>query len=111
MDTSTWTIRVEDTDAASAAREAGALADRLREIRGVASAERSKARGDTMDLGTVVTVVAGTAAATAIATGIADWLRARRGASVEIDTPSGKVKANGLDQDTLLKLAKLGLAK
>lgn len=103
----TWTIRVEEADAAAASRAAGALADRLREIAGVESAERTKARDDTMDLGMIITVVAGTAAATAIAQGIAAWLKARRDATLEIETPAGKVRATGLDQDTVLKLARL----
>jgi hypothetical protein len=103
----TWTIRLTDADAASASRAAGALADRLREIEGVESAERSRARDDTMDLGTIITVVAGTAAATAIAQGIAAWLKARRDATIEIETAAGKVRATGLDQDTVLKLAQL----
>jgi hypothetical protein len=106
MDNTTWTIRVEDADAAASARAAGALADRLREILGVESAERSKARDDTMDLGTIITVIASSTAAAAIAAGLADWLRARRGGTLDIDGPNGKLRATGLDQETLLKLAK-----
>jgi len=48
-----------------------------------------------MDLGSVVTVIATSGAALAIAQGIADWLRRRRGTTLKIerDPHSGALKA------------------
>lgn len=107
MDSTTWTIRVEDADAAAAGRAAGALADRLRETEGVESAERSKARDDTMDLGAIITVIAGSAAATAIAQGIAAWLKARRGTKLRVTRPDGTVvELDGVDPETGLQALK-----
>lgn len=70
------------------------LADGLREVSGVLKSERRKNDDSTMDLGSVVTVVATSGAALAIAQGIADWLRRRRGTTLRIerDPNSGAIK-------------------
>jgi hypothetical protein len=107
-----WTIRVADTDGAAASGAAGGLADRLREIAGVESAERGRERDDTMDLGTIVTVVATSAAATAVAQGIAAWLKARRGTKLRVTRPDGTVvELNGVDPDAGLKALRASLQR
>jgi hypothetical protein len=58
-------------DQAAAGRSAMALADMLQEATGVEKAIRSKLDEDTMDLGTIVSVLATSGATLAIAQGVA----------------------------------------
>jgi hypothetical protein len=95
-------------DQATAGRGAAALADILRDADGVVSATRGKINGDTMDLGTVVSVIATSGATLALAQGLAAWLRARRGVSVTVErkgkSESLKAVISGLDPDTALRI-------
>lgn len=50
----------------------------------------------TQDLGATLVLIFGTSAITALANGIADWLRNRRQTSLEFQTPTGKVIATGI---------------
>jgi hypothetical protein len=88
-----------------------ALADTLREADGVIEAVRSKANDQTMDLGTVVSVVATSGATLAIAQGLAAWLRARRGVTVTVekDSASGSLKAavTGIDPETATRIVEI----
>ena len=99
---------VEAEDHAAAGRGATALADAIREADGVLEVDRSKIDSDTMDLGAVVSVVATSAAALAIARGIAAWLKARRGVTIKIerDDKSQCLKASvvGLDPDAAVRI-------
>jgi hypothetical protein len=96
---------------AAAGSGAIALADTLREADGVIEAVRSKANDQTMDLGTVVSVVATSGATLAIAQGLAAWLRARRGVTVTVekDSASGSLKAavTGIDPETATRIVEI----
>jgi Effector Associated Constant Component 1 len=98
-------------DQAAAGRAATALADILREADGVVEAARTKADGDTMDLGTVVSVMASSGATLALAQGLAAWLRARRGVTVTVEKGgrSGSLKAtvSGLDPAAAVRIVEL----
>jgi hypothetical protein len=90
---------------------ARSLADRLREAEGVIEAQQVKADPVSQDLGTIVQVIAGSGAGLALAQGVAAWLRARRGVSLEIrrDARSGSIKAevHGIDPQTALRIVEL----
>jgi hypothetical protein len=90
-----FSILIEAEDARSAGEGARSLADELRGLPGVLEADRSKDDQSTMDLGAILTVVATSSAMVAIARGIADWLRRRRGTRLKIqrDPDSGSIKA------------------
>jgi hypothetical protein len=90
-----FSIVVEAEDERSAGQGARSLADELREVPGVLGADRHKEEQSTMDLGAVLTIVATSGATVALAQGVADWLRRRRGTSLKIqrDPRSGSIKA------------------
>jgi hypothetical protein len=98
----------EDSAASDLAR---GLADDLREVPGVIASDRRKDDSSTMDLGSIVQVVATSGAALAIAQGIADWLRRRRGATIRIerDPSSGKIKAlaENIDPATAVRITEI----
>lgn len=87
-----FTLETESESVADA--QTRALTDNLREIKGVQNAERSKINENTMDLGTVISVLATSGAALALAQGLADWLRSRRSTKlvIERDNSSGSIK-------------------
>lgn len=64
-----------------------------------------------MDLGTVVSVIATSGATLAIAQGLAAWLRARRGVTVEVekDSKSASLKAAvaGIDPEFAVRIVEL----
>ncbi len=98
-------------DQAAAGRSAMALADALREAKGVLEATRGKADDLTMDLGAIVYLVATSGATLEIARGLAAWLRARRGVTVTIerDGKSGSLKAavTGLDPEAAVRIVEI----
>jgi hypothetical protein len=102
---------IEDLDQASASRATTSLGDCLNEIDGVIEANRSKGDSATMDLGTIVTVIATSGATLAIAQGIAAWLKARRGVSLIIErngtTGSMKATVAGLDPDAAIRITEI----
>lgn len=108
MQQSAFTVIVEAPDQGEAGRGAQALADRLREAEGVLEVARRKSDPASMDLGTIVQVVATSGAALAIAEGLASWLRARRGVKIVIEGhgPSGSLKAavEGIDPEAALRI-------
>jgi len=107
MDTS-YRFIVQADEHATASMAAVEFADSLQEVDGVVEAVRSKADDQTMDLGTIVSVVATSGAALAIAQGVAAWLRARRGVSLVYERASGseslKVAVQGIDPDTAKRI-------
>lgn len=111
MTTETYTFKVATGDQGSAGRGANALADTLREVDGVLEASREKSDDQTMDLGTIVSVLASSGATLAIAQGLAAWLRARRGATVTVerDGKSGSLKAavTGIDLDAAVRIVEI----
>jgi hypothetical protein len=106
-----FSIFVEAEDERSAGEGARSLADELREVPGVLDADRRKEEQSTMDLGAVLTVVAASSATVAVARGIADWLRRRRGTRLKIqrDPQSGSIKAEveNIDPAAALRIVEL----
>lgn len=104
METDIFEFVVDADDRGEAGRGAQAFADALREAEGVLEATRRKADPDSMDLGTVVQVVVASGAMLALAKGIADWLRARRGVTLTLErsgkSGSLKMAVKGLDPAT-----------
>lgn len=101
-------IAVEATNQGEAGTRAQSLADKLREAEGVLEIERTKADPNSLDLGSIVQVIATSGATLAIAHGIAAWLRARRGVRLQItrDRRSGSIKATaqGIDPETATRI-------
>ncbi|MEQ1956340.1 effector-associated constant component EACC1 [Mesorhizobium yinganensis] len=95
---------VQADDVAASTKHAAEFADTLREIDGVIDTSRSKSQTDTMDLGTIVSVLATSGATLAIAQGVAAWLRARRHVvlTVERKSSSESLRAivKGIDPQT-----------
>lgn len=87
------------------------LTDNLREINGVISADRIKRNDSTMDLGTIIGVIATSGATLALAQGLADWLRFRRNTTLEIErdgaTNSIKVAVNQIDPETAKRIIEM----
>lgn len=87
------------------------LTDKLREIDGVLSADRIKYDKNTMDLGSVIGVIATSGATLALAQGIADWLRTRRDTTVSVEQTgsSGSIKAtvHQIDPETAKQIIEL----
>ncbi|MDQ2802056.1 MAG: hypothetical protein M3Y41_04975 [Pseudomonadota bacterium] len=106
-----YRLLIEASDEAAASQGAGRLADDLREVRGVLAADRQKAEEPTMDLGTIVSVIATSGATVALAQGIADWLRRRRGAHLTIErngsSGSIKVAVDRIDPESALRITEL----
>jgi hypothetical protein len=99
-------------DQAAAGRNAQALADALREAEGILESNRRKADGTgTMDLGSVVDVIANSGATLAIAYGIAAWLRTRKQAAITIErkSKSGSIKAavTGIDAAAATRITEI----
>jgi hypothetical protein len=116
MTTEDYRIEVEGVDRAAASRGAKALADILIEAEGVLQATQGKtADNDSMDIGSLVSIVATSGATLALAQGLAAWLRARRGATVRVerDAKSGSLKAavSGIDPEAALRIIELILQK
>jgi hypothetical protein len=111
MESQEYSLMVTAEDQAAAGRGAQALADNLREVEGVLEVERRKGNKDTMDLGSIVDVIANSGATLALAAGIAAWLRSRKQASITIERKSkvGSIKAavTGIDADVARRIAEI----
>jgi hypothetical protein len=107
----TYHILVEADDEAAAGQGAQSLSNELGQVSGVLDATRSKESDSTMDLGATIAVIATSSAAAAVARGIADWLRRRRGTSLKIyrDPRSGSIKAEieNIDPAVALRIVEL----
>ena len=98
---------------AVSSREANELAEELRgqlerSSPGVAVSQRRE-RQTTQDLGTVLGVVLGAEAVVAVAKGIAAFLRAHQGASIDIKTEDGRILAKGITSTTALAIVQEAL--
>lgn len=111
MERENYEFIVEAEDRAAVGAGAVALADALREIDGVLKTDRRKADETTMDLGELVTLIAGSGATVAIARGVAAWLRARKGTKITIvkDVKSGSIKVSveGIDAETAVRITEI----
>lgn len=77
-------ISFPDTSIADGNRFAGTLAETLRDLDPSVTVERQRDRPETQDLGASLAIILGTAAATAVAKGIGNWLARNSGARIEI---------------------------
>jgi hypothetical protein len=107
-----YRLVVTAEDQATAGQSAQALADLLRETEGVLESDRRKSdEAATMDLGSIVDVIANSGATLAIAYGIAAWLRTRRQASITIerDSKTGSIKAavTGIDAKAATRITEI----
>jgi Effector Associated Constant Component 1 len=103
MNQNNYQFTIESSDEQFAGQEAVSLADDLREVAGVSNVQRRKASQSTMDLGAIVTIIASSGATLAVARGIADWLRARRGTRLRIEIKEGsrsiKAEVDNIDPE------------
>jgi hypothetical protein len=87
-------------------RFAGSLADTLRDLDPSIQVQRVRENADTQDFGASLAVILGTAAATALAKGIASWLARNSGAVIEIHHDGQVVMtAKHMDSADIPKLA------
>jgi len=99
-------ITFPQASAAEGNRLAGTLADALRDVDANIGVDRQRARQDTQDFGATLAVMMGTAAATALAKGIAAWLARNSGAQIEIHRKGEMVlKATHLDSKDVARIA------
>jgi hypothetical protein len=83
-------VTFPSTSAAESNKLANTLASALRDIDRSVVVERQRERPDAQDFGSSLSVILGTAAATAVAKGVAAWLARNSGAQIEIRR-NGKV--------------------
>ena len=106
-----YRLLIAAPDQSTSTQEARRLADTLRETDGVLAADRRKTERETMDLGSVVAVIATSGAAVAMAEGVADWLRRRRGTHLTIERHSGshsiKMEVEGIDPEVAVRITEL----
>ncbi len=101
-----YEISFDDANAADANRYAEELQQILRQVDESVETTSIKPDQNTMDLGTIVGVVVASAAATAVAQGIADWLRKRQDASVTVKE-NGEVVATNITSEAALDLVRI----
>jgi hypothetical protein len=101
-------LKITDEDAAATGDSARFIEDAARELEGVVDVHRLKSDPNTMDLGNIVEIVMTSGATIALAQGLAGWLKARRGAKVEIETQgtNGPIKTivHGVDPATAQRI-------
>lgn len=111
-----YTIRIvaeaENTRAALSGRS---LVDELREVSGVLDVSRHKDNEGAMDLGLIVQVLATSGATTALAHGLADWIRRHRGVKLTINRTAGtesiRAEVEHIDPDIALAITEAILQK
>jgi electron transfer flavoprotein alpha/beta subunit len=94
MSSSPLIITFADASTAEGNRLAGTLAEALRDVDPGIVVEGRRERADTQDFGASLAVMLGTAAATAVAKGIASWMARNSGATIKIHR-NGKVAFTG----------------
>lgn len=94
------------TSAAEGNRLAGNLATSLSDIDESIVVDRQRELKDSQDLGATLAIMMGTAAATALAKGIATWMARNSGAQIEIRRKGKLVlRANNLDSKDIPRIA------
>lgn len=83
------------------------LEDVLRNASRDVEVKRIKANQTTMDLGTIIGVVVASGAATAVAKGIADWLRKRNNVQLVLKRKGVTFEASGLSGTDAIRLLKI----
>jgi len=84
-----FTIEFGNAEMDVANRYAEDLADAIREL-GEIRVERTRADATSQDLGSLLVLLLGTPSVTALAHGLAIWLRRNSGATIEITGPDGR---------------------
>ncbi|HEY1984793.1 MAG TPA: hypothetical protein VGG85_05260 [Terracidiphilus sp.] len=102
-DSSPFVISFPGSSAAEANRLADDLVRAIRKTDRHVTAERRRDRSDTLDGGTTLAIILGTASVTAIARGIEAWL-ARQGTRIQINK-DGTVIATNLDSRDAARIA------
>lgn len=106
MPTEPLMVTFPDATAAEGNRLAGTLAETLRDVDATITVDRQRERSDTQDFGASLAVMLGTAAATAVAKGLAVWLARNSGARIEIRRKGRVVLlASHLDSKDVPRLA------
>jgi hypothetical protein len=96
----TYHIRFVGASLDEANVNAASLAEYLRDAvpqRERLGIERLPAKEGSQDFGATLVLILGTAAATAVATGIQAWLTAHRGTSLDISDTNGNLVAKNID--------------
>jgi hypothetical protein len=100
------TIKISGPDLADSQLLTADLMSSIKLMTPDISVERGKGGAETMDLGTILTVVLGSAAVTAVAKGIADWLRRQPKAKITIYS-NGKLEAENISSADAVKLTEI----
>lgn len=98
-----FVVSFPDVSRAEANQYASDLATWLRDVKGV-DVQQARDRNDTQDFGATLAIILGTASVTAIANGIAIWLKRNAGASIQI-SKGGAVVAKNLNSRDAAKIA------
>ena len=105
MQTTSVKIEVLGNSDAERGQRAAELEQLLKTTVPGVSVKRTKINDETMELGTVLTVVFGSAAIEALGKGIAHWLAKRQSAQISIMTDKGQVNATGLTSADAVRIA------
>lgn len=92
-----------DAKLSAANQFASSLSDRLKNVDPSVQVELVKQGSGTMDFGTTVVLVLGTAAATEIAKGIAQWI-ARHKTKVQLTTNTETLTVSDADPESIAKI-------
>lgn len=97
-------ISFPGSSSAEANKLARSLTDHLKDLDGRVQIEQLKERDDTQDWGTILSIVLSSASASAIAGGIAGWLKRESGARIQI-SKEGEIVATNLDSGDAARIA------
>ena len=111
MDQQTYTIKFDNVSDAEANRYASELRDALLDATADIEVERKRDDPRTQDFGATLIIILGSAAVTALAKALGNWLTLHRQAGITIKTANGDVVGTNLTSKDALKLAELLLAK
>jgi hypothetical protein len=84
---------------------ASSLSDALKDVDPGVTVERRKERPETQDFGATLAIIVGSAAASAVAKGLATWLAKHSGARLTMSTEAGTVLATNLDSRDAARIA------
>ncbi len=105
-------IRFPDASAADAGRLVDDLAQRIQELDDTAQTSVAKSSEDAMDFGSILIIVMGTASFTALARGVADWIRKQGDPAITLKRGKDEITIqSGLSADQKFELAKIALEK
>ncbi len=111
MNQQTYIVKFTGVSVADANRYASELRDTLLEADPDIEVERRRDDLRTQDFGATLVLILGTTSATAIAKAIGDWLKLRNSASLQFETPEGKVLVQNITSKDAAKLAEFLVPK